>query len=463
MDEQLVYLNPQKILADDNARFSLKKTRIDSLKASILEVGAVLVPVEVEPLEPIVQGCTHRLTAGFQRLAAVLALNAEQNAGLTIPAIVRDLPDDKTRLLHQITENLERDNLSPMDRAIAIKKLFDNGVERGEIRRIFSAAGGRKGNTVQPMSNSMVNISLRLLELPKAIQEKIHNGLVGLAAAYELGKVPPEKRQAVLDRAETDRIAQVDREDKDEKRYIEAEQKVAQSELQEAEALSAAEQAKKDIIDAEKLVAERTKRFAQLNNAIKVMETPVQKEQVEEMKAAEVDLKAAQKTSKDAKNRAAKALDKAKTAAETAEENKAKLEAARKAVKPKKVGPGDVQKAAKSVGATPGAVPMKLSDFRVMLLKDMTKDSVPAKVRLIADAVRYCLDGGGTTKELIHTLAVITGEVEGELPAGHGGNGKPTFVKTAPPVAAKPPAKVMPVAPAVKQGPAIGQKVGKAQ
>lgn len=466
MTDVMIQLDPTAVQADDNTRFNLKKSRIDSLKNSILEQSGILTPVEVEPLTPPINGFTHRLTSGFYRHRAAIELNAEQNAGLTLPAIVREVPDAKTRLLHQLAENMERENQSPMDRAVAIKKLLDAGVDRKEVRRLFSTTGGRKGNTTSPMSNAMLNILLRLLELPKAIQEKIHDGRVGLAAAYELGKVAPEKRQDVLDRAEKERIAQVDREEADERKWIAAEQKLIEAEAKEAEALSASEQAKLDAAQARELVSQK----AEVLKAVQAkpylsLDEEAKKLVTEELKAAAADVKGAQKVVKDAENRLAKALGTVKTAAETAEEQKAKLEAARKAVKPGKAGRGksagigsaDVKRAAKAEGESP-TVNLNMSEIRTML-RDMQKEGVPARVIQIAAAFVKALDSKLTTKELIHDLGVITGEVKlnGIPQTGAAATALRTKIEGVTPAtpAAKP---QMPAAPAVKQGP-----VGKAK
>ena len=212
--EGLQQLDPGVILADENSRFGLKRLRLDTLVQSSLEMGGVNTPVEVEPLDTPVDGKQYRLTAGFYRHAAVSELNDKQAAGLTLPAIVKPIGDAGLRLRRQLAENMERENQSPMDKAIAIKKLVDLSVPKVEIRKIFSTPGGRKGLVLQPASNAFINMTLSFLDLPKAVQEKIHDGRVGVAAAYELTKVHPEKRAAVLERAEQERIKTIEAEDK---------------------------------------------------------------------------------------------------------------------------------------------------------------------------------------------------------------------------------------------------------
>jgi ParB-like chromosome segregation protein Spo0J len=447
--ESLVHLDPAKVLADDNTRFNLSPVAVSTLKDSILEHGGVMEPVEVEALNPPSNGFTHRLTMGFMRHAAVAALNAEQNAGLLLPAIVRNV-DPTDRLKRQIAENNDRASLSPMDKSVSIKRLIDAGVDKKEVRRIFSSAGGRKGNTVQPMSNAMLNIHLRMLELPKTIQDKIHDGRVGVAAAYTLGKVPPDRRADVLERAEKDRLSQIMEEERDEKKYLEAEAKVSETADKVKAAETEVQTAKAEVTQAEANIKEKTAAFAKVKNAIAVMDTPVQKSDVEQLKAAEADKKAAEKLAKEAKNKLAKALGTVKTAAELAEESKAKLEAARKAVKSTKkkdkaIGEGDIKAAAKKEGAktTGAAPPLSMSEFR-QDIKDMLKDGVPARVSQIAKVLADHLDGKGFgVKDLISQLGVITGELKLVV------HPKPAAAATMPP------------APDVQQGPVPKVKAAK--
>jgi len=74
-------LPPEAILADDNIRFNLKASRVDSLAADILEQGRVLVPIEVEPLPKAINGAGYRVTDGHYRHAATSKLNSIASSG----------------------------------------------------------------------------------------------------------------------------------------------------------------------------------------------------------------------------------------------------------------------------------------------------------------------------------------------------------------------------------------------
>lgn len=413
MPDTLLHLDPSVVLADDNSRFNLKKSRVDALAASILESGEVLVPVEVELLHKG-NGHTYRLTSGFYRHAAVTKLNAEQNAGLMLPAIARKPADSVERLRHQLFENMERENQSPMDQATAIQKLVAAGVSRAEIRRIFSRPGGRKGNQVAPASNAWINITLRFLELPKSIQEKIHDGRVGMAAAYELGKVPPDRRAAVLERAEAERMKQIEQEEKDEEKYLSAEKRAVEAETEQQEAVSAVDQAKAAISTSEAATVEKTAALRAIQKEPYLELDDKGKASLRErLKAAETDLKGAQKAEKDAKNDLAKVLQKATRASESAAEHKAKLDQARKAVKAgqakkaKVVGKDDVAKAAKAEGVETGTIPLNMSEIK-QTLKDLGKMKELPKVQKIAASLTACFAGVTTPKQLAIELDQIT-------------------------------------------------------
>lgn len=453
--DQIIQLDPAKVLATDNSRWGTKPrdTDVSRLMDSILEHGGVLEPVEVAELtadeKKANKGFTHSLTFGFNRHAAVTKLNAEQGAELTLPCIVRTTENAGERVKRQVAENNDRATLSPMDKAVAIKRLLDTGLIKADVRRIFSAAGGRKGSTVQPMSSAMLNILLNLLDLPKAIQEDIHAGVIGVEGAYVLGKVTPDKRQAVVDRAKKDRLAQIEQEEKDERKYLADEQKVVETEKKVQTAQEELDAARVAVTDAEALVKTRIEEMKSVKVAIAGMETPAGPAEVEASKAAEANVKAAQKVLKDARNAATKSATAKSTASEAVEAVKAKLEASRAAMKKGKaktkgsIGKVAVSKAAQAVGTKAGAVALGVGDIRKDI-KDMAAGKLDADDRLaqVAGWFLAWMNGGPTTKEMVVGVTALLDSFGAKLPV------------------AAPKKDTPPAAPDVKQGP-IGQKVKK--
>lgn len=431
-EDQIVQLDPKDVLADDNSRFSLKPIRIDGLAANILETGGVLSPVEVEAIEPAPKkGPKFRLTAGFYRHAAVEMLNTRDKAELTLPAIIRAPVDGLERLRHQVTENVEREDMSPMDTAVAIKRLIDAGVSKPDVRKTFSRPGINKGakkngTALQPMSNAMLNIYLNFLNLPKGIQEKIHTGAVGVAAAYELGKVPADKRQAVLDRAEADRAAELAREERDEEKFLSTQKKAEEAKTKVEEILAVVEETKTSIVEHQKMVADKTAALRAVQaEEYDPADSAGKSAYMEKLKAAEADLKAAQKLSKDVQNKLAKALEQRNKAQELAKEKAAEAEGAKSPTRDGKAGKGkggavspkEIQKAAVKEGASTGYTPLTLSEIRDAV-KELASGKAGADDRtvLIAKEFKACFDGIHTPKMLAETINALLDTMGASVP-----------------------------------------------
>src|SRR3990167_6885181 len=354
--EKIVNLDPAAILADGNIRFGLLPHRIDSMAESIIERGGIMQPVEVVKLDKPSNGHTHRLRVGFYRHAGALKLNTEQKAGVFVPAIVREDSDDKDRIAHQLTENNERENMSPMDVATAIERMQAAGYDKVAIRAAFKRPGGRKGLKLQPASPSFINIHLSFLTLPKSVQTKIHDGRVGVATAMQLVKVPAEQREAILAKAEETRLKAIDREEREEKKAY-------------AEAIGAA---KTDVRAADKALGDATRAQDKARRALEVVQ----------------------------------GKPKAETPADEPKATKAKPKAPAKAPK---VSPADVQKAAKEAGVqTAKPAPLTIADAR-KAAAELAASKFP-KVKAIGSVIAKLLSGELTPKMAETDLTVLTGE-----------------------------------------------------
>lgn len=132
-------------------RKSFDEASIAELTASVAERG-VLQPIVVRPVD-----------GGYEVVAGERRLRAAQRAGLTtIPAVVRELTDQET-LEIAIIENLQREDLNPIEEARAFKQLLDFGMNQEQV----SSAVGR--------SRSAVANQLRLLTLPAPIQAALES------------------------------------------------------------------------------------------------------------------------------------------------------------------------------------------------------------------------------------------------------------------------------------------------
>ena len=134
-------------------RLVLDEARLEELAASIRENG-MLQPVLVRPFQK-----GYQLIAGERRLAAA------QRAGLLkIPAMIRDVPDEKLLELALI-ENIQRESLNPIEEAQAYQRLIDTTNETQE------QISGRLGKDRSTVANS-----IRLLKLPQSVRLVVAEG-----------------------------------------------------------------------------------------------------------------------------------------------------------------------------------------------------------------------------------------------------------------------------------------------
>ena len=423
-ETEILHLDPSEVLAEGNSRFGLKKLRIDSMEKSIRAAGGVQTPVEVEPLDPPVDGQKYRLTAGFYRHAGVAQANAN-GGNFLLPAIAHKPGSAAERLKRQLRENMDRENQSPMDKAIAIKRLMDEGVPKLEIRNIFATPGGRKGLTMQPASNAFINMTLSFLDFPKNIQTKIHDGTLTVGAAYELTKVHQDKWPEVLEKAEAARQKDIDVQEKEEEKFLASTKKAAEAEQK-------AEQAAKDLEEAQKLAAETDKVLqAKIDAAAEAHKAKMQKGLDAEakkkaeaaFKSAEAEARNAEKVAKEAEAKLNKLAGKASS---TAEDAKAKLAAARAAADAKKAGKAGSAPPAKGAAtgarqvkqaaqATPGAqkkpsvTPLNATEMRAAV-DVLSKPGGRPKVQKIGELIKACFAGEFPAAQLGKKLGEVTGE-----------------------------------------------------
>lgn len=109
------------------------------------------------------------LDVRYQLIAGERRWRAARLAGLSqVPAVIRrGMPDDRVKLELAIIENVQREDLNPMERARAYKQLID---EFHLVQREVAAKIGK--------SREMIANTLRLLSLPPQIQEALHTGQI---------------------------------------------------------------------------------------------------------------------------------------------------------------------------------------------------------------------------------------------------------------------------------------------
>jgi len=155
-------------------RQSFDEEALAELTASIAEKG-VLQPLLVRPA-----GDGYEIVAGERRFRAA------QRAGLDrVPVVVRELSDQET-LEIAIIENLQRENLSPVEEARAFRQLMGFGLTQDAVAQAVGKSRSAVANT------------LRLLTLPAAGLEALETGVITAGHARAVLAQEPEDRDWAL-------------------------------------------------------------------------------------------------------------------------------------------------------------------------------------------------------------------------------------------------------------------------
>ena len=144
-------------------RIRMDSARLQELADSITENGV---------LQPIV---VRSRPEGYEIVAGERRWKAAQQAGLSrIPAVVQDLSDERMVEV-AVVENIQRDELSPIEEAHAYHILIQ------DFRLTQQQVSQRVGRSRAAVANT-----LRLLRLPKAVQESLLDGKISMGHARAL-------------------------------------------------------------------------------------------------------------------------------------------------------------------------------------------------------------------------------------------------------------------------------------
>jgi ParB family chromosome partitioning protein len=131
------------------------------------------------------------MSVEYELIAGERRLRASKLAGVVqVPVIIRSGPeDDRIKLELAIIENLQREDLNPIDRALAFKQLND------QFEFTHAQIAKKVGKSREYVSNS-----IRLLQLPDEIQQAITNGKISEGHARPLGMLrdKPEEQSNVF-------------------------------------------------------------------------------------------------------------------------------------------------------------------------------------------------------------------------------------------------------------------------
>ncbi len=164
----LMNISIDKIHVDPQVRTAFNEESIQELAQNIRHTGLA------SPISIRLEGGKYHLIHGERRLRALIA------AGETsVLALVDSREMAKSeRLLTQLSENLQREELSPLETARAVRQLIE---ESGWSASQVAEKLGR--------SNGYISRILALTTLSAEIQADIASGRIAASAAYELSKI----------------------------------------------------------------------------------------------------------------------------------------------------------------------------------------------------------------------------------------------------------------------------------
>jgi ParB family transcriptional regulator, chromosome partitioning protein len=158
-------------------RTTMDDSRIEELSRSIKSNGVI---------QPIV---VRKAETGYEIVAGERRWRASQRAGLQkVPIVVRDIPEDRM-LAAALIENIQRENLNPIEEAQAYRRLG------GEFHLTQEQIADAVGKDRSSVANYM-----RLLRLPHEIRENLSGGALSMGHARALLGIGDESAQLRIGR-----------------------------------------------------------------------------------------------------------------------------------------------------------------------------------------------------------------------------------------------------------------------
>lgn len=165
-------------------RKEFSKEKIEELAQSIKENGLIQ-PIIVRQ-SPVI---------GYEILAGERRYRASIEAGLSeVPVIIKKL-SDQDMMVHSIIENLQREDLNPIEEAKAYQSLIDKGYTHADI--------AEKMGKSRPYITNLV----RLLTLPDFILKEVETGKLSQAHARLLIQLPLKEQKNLLNRIQKEDLS----------------------------------------------------------------------------------------------------------------------------------------------------------------------------------------------------------------------------------------------------------------
>ncbi len=162
------------VVNTEQPRHHFSHPELEDLMNSIREHG-ILQPLVVSKVDDD----RYELVAGERRYRAAKMLGLG-----TVPVVLRDTKDDQDKLILALIENIQREDLSPLEEARAYSRMSD------EFGMTIEAIARNVGKALSTVSNT-----IRLLDLPQEIQDAITSGSLAPGSARAILALPDQEKQ----------------------------------------------------------------------------------------------------------------------------------------------------------------------------------------------------------------------------------------------------------------------------
>lgn len=183
--------HPFSVRDDDD----IMKETLDSVKAR-----GILTPAIARPRE----GGGYELVAGHRRKRACELVGLE-----TMPVIVREMDRD-TAIIFMVDTNIQRENISPIEKAKALKMKMEALKRQGARTDLTSpqvAAKFRSDDEAAKgtgMSGDTVRRLVRLTELSPTLQQMVEDKKIAITPASEISYLKPEEQALLVETIESE-------------------------------------------------------------------------------------------------------------------------------------------------------------------------------------------------------------------------------------------------------------------
>ena len=172
-EDRVLYIDINDIRPNSaQPRKNFDEVKLSELSSSIKANGVI---------QPLI---VRESSTGYELVAGERRWRAARMSGLrTVPCIVRNF-DDKQNAIVAIIENMQREDLDPIEEALGLKSMTE---KYGFTQEQVSASLGR--------SRTYITNSIRLLKLPEEIQQYVSSGQMSAAHGRTIINIPDKAKQ----------------------------------------------------------------------------------------------------------------------------------------------------------------------------------------------------------------------------------------------------------------------------